>query len=149
MTTLSVISRDEVGEQQASNLALVRELVDRYDAQDVVAPAVQRGNYTTELDRLRDAFTELRQDILFMMADGDTVMTRFHMTGALKDNGPALTASGLMVHRVVGGQVVEAWIDYDRAGVSDGIQLGRRTPVGKRGNLHAHGAGRRLSGDDQ
>jgi predicted ester cyclase len=162
MTTLSVISRDEVGEQQASNLALVRELVDRDDA-----PAVEQGNYTAELDRLRDAFSELTQDILFMVADGETVMTRFHMTGALPDNGPALTASGLMVHRVVDGRVVEAWIDYDRAGVahdggagvSDGRQVGRRSPVGKRGNGHAHskpdldepapGGGRRLSEGDQ
>jgi predicted ester cyclase len=154
MTTLSVISRDEVGTQQASNLALVRELVDRDDA-----AAIALGNYTAEFDRLRDAFTELNQDILFMVADGDTVMTRFHMTGALPDNGPALTASGLMVHRVVGGQVVEAWIDYDRAGVTNDRQVGKRTPVGKRGIGHAHsgpdleepaaGAGRRLSGGDQ
>jgi predicted ester cyclase len=124
---MSVISREDVGTEQADNMAIVRELVGRDGA-----PAIGHGNYTAELDRLHDAFADLTQDILFMIADGDTVMTRFRITGTLAGDGPAMTASGLMVHRLAGGQVVEAWIDYDRAGVARAGQLNRRVAVYKK-----------------
>jgi predicted ester cyclase len=80
--------------------------------------AIGIGNCTNELDRLQGAFTELDREILFMVADGDAVMTRFRMTGTMPSHGAVVTSTGLMVHRVVDGRVVEAWIDYDRAGVT-------------------------------
>jgi predicted ester cyclase len=141
---MSVISKERVETKQADNMAVVRELIRREGA-----PAIGLGNYSAELDRLRQAFAGLTKDILFMAADGDTVMTRFRMTGTLADHqnderdtrdvyrNVAVTASGLMVHRVVGGRVVEAWIDYDRAGVTGTGQVGRGVPVYKRGNGNA------------
>src|SRR2546429_9867126 len=102
---MSVISRSEVGTEQAANLALVRELIG-----EGRPLSFGFGNYSDELRRLDHAVADIQQDILFMVADGDAVMTRFRISGTIRGNGTGVTSTGLMVHRVVDGRVVEAWI---------------------------------------
>jgi hypothetical protein len=64
---MSVISKERVETKQADNMAVVRELIRREGA-----PAIGLGNYSAELDRLRQAFAGLTKDILFMAAAGVT-----------------------------------------------------------------------------
>jgi predicted ester cyclase len=124
---MAVMTSEEVGTTQADNMAVVRAFINGGPC-----PAGTEGNYTAELHRLDDALANIGQEILFMVADGDTVMTRFCLSGDIAETGVGVISTGLMVHRVVDGTVVEAWIDYDRVGVTRTGQLGRRKPVPRR-----------------
>jgi hypothetical protein len=132
--TMAVMTSEGVGTTQANNMAAVRAFINDHAA---VRPGAA-GNYTAELDRLAGALANMGQEVLFMVADGDTVMTRFCLSGDIAETDVAVTSTGLMVHRVVDGAVVEAWIDYDRVGVTRTGQVGRGAAVHKRGNGYAH-----------
>jgi hypothetical protein len=116
---MAVMTSEEVGTTQADNMAVVRAFINGGPP-----AAGTYGNYTAELDRVGDTLANIGQEILFMVADGDTVMTRFCLSGDIAQTDVAVTSTGLMVHRLVDGTVVEAWIDYDRVGVKRTGQLG-------------------------
>jgi len=74
----------------------------------------------------RTAFPDLRFTIEDQIAEGDKVVTRWKLrgthTGELigelrniprKPTGKQMTVSGIAIHRIVGGKIVEQWTDWD------------------------------------
>jgi steroid delta-isomerase-like uncharacterized protein len=66
---------------------------------------------------LHGAFPDARHTIEDQIAEGDKVVTRLTTTGTFRGippNGKQVTMSGIMIHRIAGGQIVEHWAVSDR-----------------------------------
>ncbi|HEX4703182.1 MAG TPA: ester cyclase [Pseudonocardiaceae bacterium] len=68
----------------------------------------------------RESFPDFHTTIEHMVGDGEYVVNRFSTTGthtgklgALPPTGKRFHVSGVDMHRVVGGKVVESWISDD------------------------------------
>lgn len=103
---------------------------------DGVSPMMDRESHSQDFRQLRSTFPDLHLSIEDMVAQGDKVVTRFRLTGthqgplqqpsgnSIAPTGKKLSWTGITVHRLAGGKVVEGWINYDRAGIDE--QLGWR-----------------------
>ena len=67
------------------------------------------------------AFPDARHTIEDQIAEGDKVVTRMTVTGTFQGevmgippNGKQVTMTGIMIHRIAGGQIVEHWAVADR-----------------------------------
>jgi len=111
------------------NVALIDELFP-----DCVyrAPAVGelRGEaYRQFLTSVLAAFPDGRWIVEDQVAEGDKVVTRWSFTGihqgtlmGISPTGKHVTASGVMIDRIVGGKIAEEWEEYDAFGMMQ--QLG-------------------------
>jgi steroid delta-isomerase-like uncharacterized protein len=68
----------------------------------------------------RGAFPDFHTTIEYMMGEGEYVANRFHTTGTHQNGfngipatGKRFDVSGVDMHRVVNGKVVESWISDD------------------------------------
>ena len=96
-----------------------------------VAPDMARNGEPAgrEADKRRDeallaAFPDLRYDIEDLMAEGDTVVTRWRMTGthegelagptmSVPPSGKRLDIWGMSLYRIEGGMAKEIWESFD------------------------------------
>jgi predicted ester cyclase len=79
----------------------------------------------------RSAFPGLRCTILAQYVDGDTVVTRWRMSGVhdgelmgIQPTGTECTVEGINVGRFQGGKLIEDWVQWDALGLMR--QLGVR-----------------------
>ena len=70
------------------------------------------------------AFPDLRVTIEEMVASGDKVVSRFTLRGThrgeflgIAPTGKPVTTSGIVINRIVDGQIVADWEEYDRLGL--------------------------------
>jgi len=73
---------------------------------------------------LRAAFPDIRFMIDDQIAEGDKVVTRWTMRGTHKGplrsvpaTGKPVTMTGIVIHRIVGGKIVEGWANTDELGM--------------------------------
>jgi steroid delta-isomerase-like uncharacterized protein len=102
-------------------------LVDELHAPDYVAhiastPAVVRGReqFKQFVALRRFAFPDTRFVVEDQLAEGDKVATRWTAHGThqrafmgVAPSGRALTITGISIHRIVNGQIVESWDNWD------------------------------------
>jgi steroid delta-isomerase-like uncharacterized protein len=74
-------------------------------------------------------FPDLKEDLLDIVASGDTVATRWVLTGSLQQeylglpaNGQAIRVEGMNFYRLKDGRVTDLWTQFD--GVAMMQQLG-------------------------
>jgi steroid delta-isomerase-like uncharacterized protein len=72
----------------------------------------------------RGAFPDYRFDLLDLIGEGDKVVARMPFTGTqtgplmgMPATGRAVRVSEIVIFRVVGGKIVEAWEEYDELGM--------------------------------
>ena len=88
----------------------------------------------------RSAFPGLRCTILAQYLDGETVVTRWRMSGVhdgtimgIQPTGASCTVEGIEVARFQGGKLVEDWAQWDALGLMR--QLGVSMQPGAREEL--------------
>jgi predicted ester cyclase len=79
----------------------------------------------------RSAFPGLRATILAQYVDGDTVVTRWRMSGVhdgtfmgIQPTGAECTVEGISVGRFQGGKLVEDWVQWDALGLMRQLGVG-------------------------
>ena len=89
-------------------------------------PEVQqsRDTYIGYLPMFYGAFPDLRVTVEDMVAEGDEVATRWSFRGThqgelmgIPATGKQVEASGITIHRVSGGKIVEGWTILDNLGM--------------------------------
>lgn len=102
-----------------------------YVNHDPVSPEVPPGpEGVKQLAKMyRRAFPDLRFAIDEMLAAGDRVVTRWTGQGThrgalrgLPPSGRQARVTGISIHRIVGGRIVETWVNWDTLGMME--QLG-------------------------
>ena len=88
------------------------------------------------------AFPDGRWTIEGQVAEGDKVATRWSFTGThqgelmgVAPTGKRVTASGMVIDRIVEGKIVEEWEEWDALGMMQ--QMGATPPLGKAENKAA------------
>ncbi len=86
----------------------------------------------------RTALPDFHSTIEDMIAEGDKVMTRFTVRGTqqgefmgIAPTGRQVTVTGIAIHRISGGKIVENWLSMDMLGMLQ--QLGVVPPLGQPG----------------
>jgi predicted ester cyclase len=120
------IVRRWFAELDAGNLAIIDELIpeDYLDHNPAIGGLGKgRAGIRAYVDMLRAAFPDAVHIIDDQLAEGDKVMTRLTtsatFTGEIlgyQPTGRTVTVSGIAVHRVTNGQLVEHWANLDMAG---------------------------------
>jgi steroid delta-isomerase-like uncharacterized protein len=104
------------------------EVVIHDGAQDSAGPAAFYEFY----DRMRATFTELQVTVHDTIAEGDLLCIRWSCTAkhtggglGMPASGKSLQVTGISIFRIAGGQVVEAWQNWDMLGMHQQIQGGQ------------------------
>ncbi len=118
-------------ELDAGNLAVIDELIpeDYLDHNPAIGGlATGREGIRQYVEILRSAFPDARHTIEDQIAEGDKVMTRLTAVGTFtgeilgyRPNGKIVTISGIAVHRIANGQLVEHWAHLDMSGFMEQI----------------------------
>ena len=89
---------------------------------------------------LRTAFSDFHITVKDQIAEGDKVVTRFSVRGThqaefagVPASGRSITVTAVNVHRVSGGQIQEAWLNWDALGMMQ--QLGAIPAPGEGGDV--------------
>src|SRR5262249_6369864 len=69
-------------------------------------------------DRIRDQFDYIRIEPGVAVAEGDLVSIRWNLSAVHKGTGKRTVATGISIARVKDGRFVEAWQNWDEAGVA-------------------------------
>jgi len=119
-------------ELDRGNLAVIEELIpeDYIDHNPAIGGlGTGREGIRVYIDMLRAAFPDTVHIIDDQMAEGDKVMTRMTARGTFLNEilgfaptGEQVSISGIAVHRVANGQLVEHWAHLDMKGFLE--QLG-------------------------
>jgi steroid delta-isomerase-like uncharacterized protein len=114
------------------NLSLVDELfAPNYQQHDSSTPDFGRGPESEKktVTLYRNAFPDLRLTIEDIIAEGETVMTRWSCRGTHKGElngiaptGKQVTISGITVGRLANGKIAESYVSWDALGLMQ--QLG-------------------------
>ncbi|MBM3134581.1 MAG: ester cyclase [Chloroflexi bacterium] len=87
---------------------------------------------------IRSAYPDFHMAIEDQIAEGDKVVTRYTARGTHKGEfmgipptGKEITVTGIHIHRIAGGKVVEGWSEFDQLGALQ--QLGVVPPLGEGG----------------
>jgi steroid delta-isomerase-like uncharacterized protein len=114
------------------NLPLADELfASTYTHHDASTPDVGRGPESEKkrATLYRTAFPDLRLTIEDIIAEGETVMTRWSARGTHKGDlsgiaptGKQFIISGVSIARIANGKMVEGWVNWDALGLMQ--QLG-------------------------
>lgn len=106
----------------AGNLAALDELADETVVDHTLPPDLPPGRQGVKesIAMFRTAFPDLRCTIEDMIADGDKVATRYHVTGThqsafmgIPATGRKITTTGIDIMRFQDGKVVERWAVED------------------------------------
>jgi predicted ester cyclase len=72
----------------------------------------------------RDAFPDWRFELMDLIAEGDKVVARMPFTGTqtgqvmdIPPTGKTVRVNEIVIFRVLGGKIVEAWEEYDEIGM--------------------------------
>jgi steroid delta-isomerase-like uncharacterized protein len=91
-------------------------------------------NYKAWVVENRTAFPDFHTEVQDMIAEGDKAASRWTVTGTHKGEfsgipptGVQVTVTGMNIHRLVDGKIVEAWWSYDMLGMMQ--QLGVIPPM--------------------
>jgi steroid delta-isomerase-like uncharacterized protein len=113
-------------ELDRGNLDIVEELIaDEYVDHNPALPNLPPGREGVRqyVRILKTAFPDATHTIEDVIAEGDKVMTRVSARGTFlgecigyQPNGNTIQISGIAVHRVEGGRLVEHWAHADIAG---------------------------------
>ncbi len=114
------------------NLSLVDELfAPNYEHHDASTPDFGRGPESEKkrVTLYRNAFPDVRLTIEDIIAEGETVMTRWSCRGTHKGDlsgiaptGKQFTISGITVGRLANGKMAESYVSWDALGLMQ--QLG-------------------------
>jgi steroid delta-isomerase-like uncharacterized protein len=114
------------------NLSVADELfASTYAHHDASTPDVGRGPESEKkrATLYRTAFPDLRLTIEDMIAEGETVMTRWSCRSTHKGDlsgiaptGKQVAVTGMTIARFAGGKIVEGWVNWDALGLMQ--QLG-------------------------
>ncbi len=98
---------------------------------DGVSGVMGREDHIRDYREFRTALPDLHLEIDDMLADGDKVVTRFTMTGThtgplrkartdtiIPPTGTKLKWTGMVIHRIENGKIVEGHVQYDYAGIA-------------------------------
>jgi steroid delta-isomerase-like uncharacterized protein len=118
-------------ELDAGNLEIIEELVpeDYIDHNPAIGGLSSgRQGIREYVTMLRAAFPDAHHIIEDQMAEGDKVMTRLTARGTFtgeilgyQPNGRVVEVSGIAVHRIADGQLVEHWAHLDMKGFMEKI----------------------------
>ena len=96
-----------------------RDYVLHEPAEDVLGPLGIRQM----VEGFRAAFPDIRCTVENQAAEGELVATRWTLTATheaewmgIAPTGQPVTMDGIVIHRFVGGRMVEAWDRWDRLG---------------------------------
>lgn len=113
------------------NLAVIDEIVDANFVQPDATPGItpDREGMKQFFAMAHSASPDFHSTLEDMFAEGDKVVQRFTARGTHKGEwmgiaptGKQMTASGIAIHRITGGKIVEGWTSMDMLGVM--VQLG-------------------------
>ena len=114
------------------NLSLVDELfAPNYEHHDASTPDFGRGPESEKkrVTLYRNAFPDVRLTIEDIIAEGETVMTRWSCRGTHKGDlrgiaptGKQINISGVTIARLANGKFAEGWVNWDALGLMQ--QLG-------------------------
>jgi steroid delta-isomerase-like uncharacterized protein len=126
------------------NLGVADELFSPdYVNHDPVSPEVPPGpEGVKQMAKMyRRAFPDLRFTIDEMLATGDKVITRWTGEGThraplrgLPASGRQVRITGISIHRIAGGRIVETWVNWDTLGMMEQLgaaQVPARRSVGR------------------
>jgi steroid delta-isomerase-like uncharacterized protein len=121
-------------ELDRGNLAVIEELIpeDYIDHNPAIGGlGTGRDGIRVYIDMLRAAFPDTVHIIDDQMAEGDKVMTRLTARGTFQrailgytPTGQQVSISGIAVHRIANGQLVEHWAHLDMAGFIEQLSAG-------------------------
>ena len=87
---------------------------------------------------IRSAYPDFHVAIEDQIAEGDKVVTRYTVRGThegefmgIPPTDKQITVTGVHIHRIAGGKVVEGWSEFDQLGALQ--QLGVVPPMGEGG----------------
>lgn len=87
--------------------------------------------FKAQWNMLHTAFTDIQIDLDDVVAQGDRVATRWTLTGihtgdykGLSPTGKRITVTGMSFDRIVDGQIMEGWDNWDGLGLLE--QLGAK-----------------------
>ncbi len=107
------------------NLDLVDEIYDK-DFISQTPPDILKGPESIKqyASMLRSAFPDLQLTVEDQIAEGEKVVTRFTFTGTHKgeymgvaSTGKLVRGTGITIHRVANGKMVESWDNFDALGM--------------------------------
>ena len=116
---------------RAADLATIDELADPGLADHNPAPGHEPtlGGFKQKVASFKSVFPDLEEDLQDIIASGDTVATRWVVTGSLQQEFMGIPASGQVIrvegmnfYRLKGGRVTDIWTQFD--GVALMQQLG-------------------------
>ncbi|MFN8539143.1 MAG: ester cyclase [Thermomicrobiales bacterium] len=114
---------------RGDDTALETLLAPGYVGRDPAYPVASRAEFGTFLHRFRATFPDLRFSVEAQIAEGDWVVTRWRARGShqgelsgLPATGKSVAITGITLSRIVAGQVVEDWRNWDTLGLIE--QLG-------------------------
>ena len=122
------------------NLAVLDELLapNFVDRSGLPGIAPDREGYKQFFAMAHSAFPDFHSTLEDMFAEGDKVVQRFTARGTHKGEwmgiaptGKQMTVSGIAIHRITGGKIVEGWTSMDMLGALQ--QLGVVPPPGQAG----------------
>jgi len=110
------------------NLAVVDELVvpDYIHHDPGLPPDLQRGReaYKQIVTMFRTGFPDLKVTVEDLVAEGEKVVARWTWRGTnqgefqgIPPTGKQVTGSGISIHRIAGGKIAEAWVNFDTLGM--------------------------------
>jgi len=132
----------QVEERKQKNKTLIRRyfeeidvkrdmsVLDEFLAPDVVDHSPSPG-FTPDFEGMRQSFAHFLSatpdgyhDVEDMIAEGDKVVTRVYAYGTqtgelfgIPPTGKLMTSTGIAIHRIVDGKIVEHWGEVDTLGV--------------------------------
>ena len=115
------------------------DLLEQFVAEDVIHPgapgATDRDSMKKSAAMVLDAFPDWEMTIDDEIAEGDRVVCRYTYSGTLQGEFMGMPAtgkhavwSGIWIHRLAGGKIVELWGQNDNASMMQ--QLGLAPPQG-------------------
>jgi steroid delta-isomerase-like uncharacterized protein len=116
-------------------------IADTLLSEDVVfrnPPVVARGTaeFKDVISGVRAAFPDLRFAIEDELAEGDKVATRWRVSGTQRGaflghppSGKRIDVSGMNMFRIVGGRILEIWVNMDRLGEAEQLGWATNGPV--------------------
>ena len=97
---------------------------DYINHQPAPGQAPGREGLTAYVAYLRRTFADLHFEIQDQVSEAEKVVTRFNVRGVQQSEfagippaGKSAMVTGICIHRVIGGQLQECWLDWDALGL--------------------------------